>query len=256
MFCDHNPNLESRNFIDGLIFTRDDPCVWVVYPPGAAGDLLVSIIDRHYIRTGCEYYGINDRGRVMLYTTDYKMIQNEMEKNQSINFDQQWFYDFSNQLGNRNLTYSMLDQVIVSCHMCRPKDVQHILKNFSQAMIINIYAQDSMGDFIIKNMTKFKNRMENPDEIMTEDLTTPFQPNIIQHERVLNVPFGFLFNQNSYAWYYAEIRKFLKLSGPLICFEYMEFYLSKQNNNLRTQLEKYSQIFDANFATPMRSDRG
>lgn len=242
MFCDHNPNLESKNFIDGLSFTRDDPCLWVVYPPGAAGDLLISIIDRHYLRTGCEYYGINDRGRVMLYTTDYKMVQNEIQKNNAITFDQQWFYDFSDQLGNRNLTYSMLDQVIFGCHMWQAKDVQNILDNFRQAKIINIYAQDSLGNFIIKNMTKFKNFLEDPDEIMVEDQTKPFQPSIIHHERVLNMPYGFLFSQSSYDRYYAEIRKFLRLSGPLICFEYVEFYLSKQNNNLRTQLEKYSQI--------------
>ena len=241
MLCNHSPNLESKNYVDGLTFTRDDPCIWVVYNGGAAGDLLISIIDRHYLRTGCEYYGVNDHGRIMLYTTDYEMIDIALEKNKSIEFDDQWFYDFSDQLGNRNLTYSMLDQVIFGCHMYTPQRIQHILDNFSQAQVINIYTQDSLGDFIRANMSRFKLAYQDPVEIMNEYQETNYQVNIIQHKRVLNIPFGFLFNKFSYNRYYAEIRKFLGLQGPLICFEYIEFYLSKQHDFIRTQLEKYSQ---------------
>jgi len=32
-----------ENFINGVDFTAADPCIWVVYPVGAAGDLLASI---------------------------------------------------------------------------------------------------------------------------------------------------------------------------------------------------------------------
>ena len=241
MFCDHNPNLESRNYVDGRIFTRDDPCVWIVYPSGAAGDLLISIVDKHYLRTGCEYYGINDRGRVMLYTTDYEMIDIALANNQPIEFNDQWFYDLSDQLGSRNLTYSMLDQVIFGCHLNRSSDIKHILDNFNQARIINIYAQDSLGDFIIRNMSRFKLKSRTPEDILAEYQETDYQPDIVQHERVLNVPFGFLFSRESYDRYYADIREFLGLAGPLICFEYVEFYLSKQNDVIRTQLQKYSQ---------------
>lgn len=239
MFCDHNPLLESRNYVDGLIFTRSDPCVWTVYPPGAAGDLLISIIDRHYLRTGCEYYGINDRGCTMIYTTDYEMIDLEFKEKQTVDFDDQWFYNFSDQLGQRNLTYSMLDQVIFGCHLWRSHDIQKILDNFSQARVINIYAQDRQGQRIIQNIAKFKLQSQAPSDIGEVD-EQPFQPNTIEHERVLNVPFGLLFSRNSYDKCYADIRKFLNLAGPLICFEYVEFWLSKQHDVIRTQLENYS----------------
>lgn len=240
MFCDHNPDLESRNYVDGLIFTQKDPCIWVVYPPGAAGDLLISIIDRHYLSTGCEYYGINDRGRVMLYTSDYEMIDIALEKNQSIEFNDQWFYDFSDQLAARNITYSMLDQVIFGCHMHSSHHTQQILDSFSQAMVINIYSQDSLGDFIMKNMSEFKLKSRDPAEIIAAYQVPDYRTNIVQHERVLNVPFGFLFNRLSYDRHYEEIRKFLGLAGPLICFEYVEYYLSKQNDVIRTHLKNYS----------------
>lgn len=241
MFCSHNPGLESRNYIDGLIFTRKDPCVWIVYPSGAAGDLLISIVDKHYLRTGCEYYGINDLGRVMLYTSDYEMIDIALKNNQPIEFNDQWFYKFSDQLGDRNLAYSMLDQVLIGCHFYQPHNIQKILDNFDQAKIINIYSRDSLGHFIMKNMAKFKLMSRDPAEIIAAYQETDHRPNIIQHERVLNVPFGFLFNRSSYDRYYAEIRKFLRLPGPLICFEYVEFYLSKQNELIQTQLRNYSQ---------------
>lgn len=241
MFCRHNPDLESRNHIDGKIFTRHDPCIWIVYPSGAAGDLLISIVDKHYLRTGCEYYGIDDRGRVMLYTSEYEMIDIALKNNQPIEFNDQWFYEFSDQLGNRNLTYSMLDQVLIGCHLYQPHNIQKILDNFDQAKIINIYSRDSLGNFIMKNMAKFKLMSSDPAEIMAAYQETDHRPNIIQHKRVLNVPFGFLFNRSSYDRYYAEIRKFLGLPGPLIRFEYVEFYLSKQNELIQAQLKNYSQ---------------
>lgn len=241
MFCDHNPRLESRNYIEGLIFTRFDSCLWTVYPPGAAGDLLISILDKHYLRTGCEYYGIDDRGRTMIYTTDYEMIDRALKEKQTVDFDDQWFYNFADQLGQRNLTYSMLDQVIFGCHMWRSHDIQKILDHFSRAQIINIYAPDKHGQCIIKNIAKFKLQSQAPSDIAKVDEEPPFHPNIVDHERVLNVPFGLLFNRGSYDKCYADIRKFLNLSGPLISFEYVEFWLSKQHDIIRNQLKNYSQ---------------
>jgi len=240
MFCDHNPGLESRNYIDGLAFGRHDPCLWVIYPPGAAGDLLISIIDRHYLRTGCEYYGINDRGRVMLYTSDYEMIDIALSKNGRIEFTDQWFYDFSDQLSRRNLTYSMLDQVIFGCHLHHPADVKHILANFDNAKIINIYARDNFGKHLIDTMRDSKLHLRDPDKILLYDQNSDYHLDLVHDQRVLNLPFGFLFDRACYDRYYAAIRKFLGLSGPLICFDYVDFYLSKQNETIKIHLQNYS----------------
>lgn len=242
MFCDHNPALESRNFIDGLMFTRDDPCLWIVYRPGSAGDLLISVLDKHYLRTGCEYYGINDRGRVMLYTSDYDMIDLRLEKEKQITFDEQWFYDFSAQLGERNLTYSMLDQVIFGCHMYHPMQISQILENFPQAKVINIYPKDTLAAYILRSMASFK-LLNHP--ISSDTLSSvPYQPienNLIDHERVCNVPFGFLFSKNTYDRYYQHLRQFLNLPGALISHDFIEFYLCKQPKAIADALRTYSQ---------------
>jgi len=54
-----------ENFINGVDFTAADPCIWVVYPVGAAGDLLASIVNFHYGVTGCYYFGLTNRGQVI-----------------------------------------------------------------------------------------------------------------------------------------------------------------------------------------------
>ena len=73
MNFDYTEKLESQNFIDGVDFTRHDPCIWNVYPQGASGDLLASIINCHYGRTGSDYFGINNHGQVIFRPSDYKI---------------------------------------------------------------------------------------------------------------------------------------------------------------------------------------
>jgi hypothetical protein len=239
MLCSHNPNLESRNFVDGVDFTKDDPCIFVVYPGGAAGDLLISIIDKHYLRTGCEYYGINDNGRVMLYTTDYELIDIELETTGAVSFNQQWFYNLGSKLGERNLNYSLLDQVIFGCHLHSSENIQRILDTFSKAKIINIYAKDAIANDIITKMRISKTK--NTKELVNKNDFN--NPDLVLHGRVLNIPFGCLFNENLYSEYYTKILNFLELPGKLISFDYVKYYLSKQNPETKNMLLTYSDSF-------------
>lgn len=225
MLCNKNESLESRNFIDGVDFTRNDPCIFVVYPPGAAGDLLISIIDKHYLRTGCEYYGISDSGRVHIYTADYEF----MDLNKNYMFDNQWFYNLAESLGNRNLNYSLLDQIIFGCHM--HQELQHILETFPQAKIIRIAPADENGCKLISSMASLK----LGKNIVPTPMLKPFQ-----HNQILTVPFGVLFNEKNYYKWYDEIIKFLNLNGRLICFDYVKYYLSRQSPKIQSLLVEYS----------------
>jgi hypothetical protein len=235
MLCNKNELLESRNFVDGKDFTRDDPCIFVVYPPGAAGDLLISIIDKHYLRTGCEYYGIDNNGRVHIFTTDYE----SMDLHRHYEFNNQWFYDLATNLGNRNLNYSLLDQVIFGCHMYQESQVQYILDTFPHAKIISIMPTDQTGFKLIKWLSayKLKNTAQPVPDIST---VKKFAPSEITHQRVFNLPFGSLFNEESYYKQYDSIIKFLNLNGRLICFDYIKYYLSMQNQLIQSALVNYS----------------
>lgn len=237
MLCDKKESLESKNFVDGVDFTQNDPCIFVVYPGGAAGDLLISIIDKHYIRTGCEYYGIGDNGRVHMFTTDYESL----DLNEKYIFDQQWFYDLASSLGSRNLNYSLLDQVIFGCHMHRPQQIQYILDTFPQCKIIRIAPIDEEGNNLISALAKIK---INPDKKLMpkksnfEIVNYDFE--IVNHDRVLTVPFGALFTEELYYKWYDQVIKFLNLNGRLICFDYVKYYLSKQHHSIRSLLVNYS----------------
>ncbi len=230
MLVAKNEQLESRNFVDELDFTKDDPCIFVVYLAGAAGDLLISIIDKHYLRTGCEYYGIADNGRVHLYTTDYEKIDIDA----SYEFNQQFFFELAKNLGNRNLNYSLLDQVIFGCHMYKDAQVEYILNTFPKAKVIRILPQDQAGHDIIKTMAHKK---LNPDGILGE--STMYQTKI-NNERVLEIPFGSIFNQTNYIKQYDRIIDFLNLNGRLICYDYVQYYLTRQGPKIKKTLLDYS----------------
>jgi hypothetical protein len=179
MLCNRNQSLESRNFVDGVDFTQNDPCIFVVYPAGAAGDLLISIIDKHYIRTGCEYYGIDDNGRVHIYTTDYDL----MDLHKKYSFNQQWFYDLANSLGGRNLNYSLLDQVIFGCHMYRNSQIQYILDTFPHCKIIRIMPIDDDGNNLISSLANIK--LGNHEKYLPNKIKLE----VVRHDRVITVPF-------------------------------------------------------------------
>jgi hypothetical protein len=234
MLCNKNEFLESRNFIDGIDFTRNDPCIFVVYPAGAAGDLLISIIDKHYLRTGCEYYGIADNGRVHMFTADYE----SMDLYQNYTFDDQWFYDLADNLGNRNLNYSLLDQVIFGCHMYQELQIKYILDTFPCAKIIRIAPTDQTGTNLLDRLCQYK--LKNTILHANSAINKFDKDTVVTHDRVFNLPFGSLFNEESYYKQYDLIIKFLNLNGRLICFDYVQYYLSKQSELIRSALVDYS----------------
>jgi len=229
MLVAKNIQLESRNFVDGVDFTKDDPRIFVVYPSGASGDLLISIIDKHYIRTGCEYYGISDTGRVHMFTTDYE----DLDLDCKYKFNQQFFYTLAENLGNRNLNYSLLDQVIFGCHMWEDHQVQYILDTFPKAKIIRILPKDQTASDIILSLKSKK--------LEVKGRVKPVIDTKIDSLRVLEIPFGVLFNRKNYLEYYDKIIKFLNLNGRLICFDYVQYYLTRQDPEIAKTLEEYSQ---------------
>ena len=233
MLVNKNESLESRNFIDGVDFSRNDPCIFVTYPGGASGDLLISIIDKHYLRTGCEYYGIADNGRVHMYTTDYE----ELDIHRMYKFEDQFFYNVASKLSERNLNYSLLDQVIFGCHMFKNEQIHYILDTFPNAKVINIRPVDYYGGQLISALVQYK---LNENTVPIDSVVHDYEVVPLIHDRVFTLPFGALFNQKLYDHYYQKIIDFLNLNGRLICFDYVKYYLSKQQPNTKELLSNYS----------------
>lgn len=236
MNFNYNPKLESKNFVDGVDFTRHNRCIWNVYPAGSAGDLLASIINCHYGRTGSNYFGINENGQVIFRPSDYK-ITNIRQQSSEILFDQQHFFDIAKSLGSQNINYSMCDQFIFSCHLHTNQQIKLLLKTFPNCKVIRTYTTNSHGEHIIKFMSDLKNcnTLTEPNLGINQQIKTQF----ISHPNVLNIPFGVLFKNKSYHEWYDKIIQFLDLNGRLICFDYIEYYISKQHPKIKDILVKY-----------------
>jgi hypothetical protein len=168
-----------------------------------------------------------------MFSADYEM----MDKYQKYEFIDQWFYDLADTLGKRNLNYSLMDQIIFGCHMYKPQQTQYILDTFPNAKIINIAPTDIYAQQLIQFLGKFKlmDTILNINNIKIDPI-----PAVVEHERVLNIPFGALFSEQSYSKYYDQIIDFLGLNGRLICFDYIQYYLSKQHPSIQEKLINYS----------------
>lgn len=238
MNFDYNKKLESENFVDGIIFTRNDPCIWNVYPPGAAGDLLSSIINVHYGRTASQYLGINDRGQVIFRPSDMKITNIKSQSNQTL-FDDQYFFDLASAMAERHMNYSLCDQFIFSCHLHQDQDIRMILETFAKAKIIRTYFTDSHGKELANYMAKWKNDQNWIEPCLGINQKSDIKT--IQHPNVLNVPFGAIFVQQSYYEWYDQIIEFLGLNGRLICYDYIKYYISKQHPKIKNMLLEYGQ---------------
>ncbi len=237
MLNNYNVKLEPGSFVDDVNFTKKDECIWNVYPPGAAGDLLASIINRHYINTGSDYFGINDHGQVIFRPSDYKITNIRMLNKEPL-FNDQHMFDIAKSLGERNLNYSLIDQFIFSNHLYRNHQIQSIIDNFPKAKIINTYIVDNHGKEIVDFLNSIKNKGVMPNFQFTKNYK--FNVELINNNRVINVPFGALFNKESYYKWYDNIIDFLNLNGRLICFDYIKYYLTKQVDPIQHKIVDYS----------------
>jgi len=233
MLISYNKNLEPANYVDGVDFEKTSPCIWVVYPAGASGDLISSIVNSHYIETGSRYYGISELGQVIFRPSDNKITNRYMSQHQELPvFDDQWFYQLADQLSEKNLNFSLLDQFIFSCHAYKAKHIDHIRTSFPNSKIINIFCDDVQGNTMIDVLGNLKNNTSASHRRCERH----------EHDNVLNIPFGAMFNPTLYYTYYDRIINFLGLPGRLVCFDYIEFYLSKQHGDIKHQLVDYSQF--------------
>jgi hypothetical protein len=157
-----------EHFIDGVDFSKDDPCVWIVYPPGAAGDLLAAIVNFHYGQTGCYYFGISEHGQVIFRPTDSKLTNIKYKQTQQLELNQQLIHDINTEIGRKNLNYSLMDQVIFSNHYCRNDEISKILLFFPNAKIIRITPGNLLEKQATQWLATYKNNNQYSDFVYDE----------------------------------------------------------------------------------------
>jgi hypothetical protein len=221
-------NSRFENFIDGIDFSKDDACVWIVYPMGAAGDLLAAIVNFHYGRTACHYFGINDYGQVIFRPTDSKLTNIKYTQHQHIELNQQIIHDINNEIGKKHLNYSLMDQVIFSNHTWHNKQVTEILDFFPKAKIIRVTPGNLLEQQVIYWLARYKNKNRYGDFVY--DQTAMFEPAPqFAHSRLIDISFGDLINVEKFETVYSNIIKHLDLKYKLIRFDLIEHWINSQH---------------------------
>ena len=235
---------EIEQFRDYVDFTYNDPCIWVVYPPGGAGDMLSALINYHYVNTGSKYFGINANGQVIFRPTDNK-ITNSRKMQSLIEFDNAFLCQIVDALSEKHLNYSNLDQIIFSNHYYRNSDILNIIKIFTKSKIIRILPRTNHEKKVIDWLSNFKNlnilntaieHDENTIELSTDDY--------VKDPKILDIFFGQLLNPVQFEIVYNQIINHLELSGPLIRFNFIEFYISKQSPVILPSFDHIRKYYD------------
>ena len=230
-------NLKFERLVDGIEFTAEDPCIWVVYPPGAAGDLLASLINFHFINTGSKYFGIADRGQVIFRPSDGKIINQKYLKGNDVLLDNQFLHDVNTELGNKNLNYGMLDQIIFSSHSYKNSHVKQIKNFFPKSKIIRLMPGDMQEQNLAYWMGVYKNQNILIDYTTTKKFLFDRVPKHI-HDYVLDINLTDIINKTKFEITYDKIIEFLNLPCKLIRFDFIEYWISNQHPTIRPILQK------------------
>jgi len=222
-------------------FRYNDPCIWIVYPYGCAGDLLASIISYHYrsIGYGPHYQGINNKGQVSFVGSDQYFIgeKDNGDEKVSIKFDS----EFLNQLNTR-FNYTECDQLIFSTHMFLDEDVNSILSNFKNAKVIHIEPKNQYEEEIRCWLGNFKNESITLTLPNIKNINEPVYQVVdgkpgVSNARVLQVTFGDLFNETTFEKLYDSIVTFLDLPGKLIRYDFVKYWKEQQAPEIRPFLK-------------------
>jgi len=227
------------NMVDGVDFNKNDPCIWVLYLPGAVGDLIASIINVHYINVGCKYYGIDDNGQVIFLPADNKIPTRDTRVNNK-DYNDEFFYSVADELSSKNLNYSLLDNILFTDHIFKDNDVSKIINTFTDAKIIRIHHKTNDEYKLIKRMSLIKNSPnishEEIEKRISNDIIQP--TNKIHHERLLNIDFSDIFDKEKFENMYSNIINFLNLNHKLVRYDFIEFYISKQHQIIQKEIHK------------------
>lgn len=223
----YNSSLE--NFVDLVDFTANTPCTFIVYPAGAAGDLLSSILIKHYCNPAAEFFGITDTGQAIVRDSDYKYF------NKNLKCDDVMLDHVNTHLSDKNCNLSNIDQIIFSNHGYTKESIFDILSFFKQARIIRIIAKNYTEHNIINWLHEYKNFGIIKEFV---NVNTNYEVEFVNDERVLNIFFGDIINETRYEQTYDKIIKHLNLPYKLVRYDFIKFWLSKQHPNIKHLLEK------------------
>lgn len=226
----YNPDLE--NFVDGVGFDASQPCVWVVYPPGCAGDLLASIVNFHYVETGAKFRGITDRGQVIFRPSDQK-YSNQLSNRKQLNFNSAFFFKIADILSSVNLNWSRMDQFIFSNHCFSEPSIQYVLNTFENCKIIRLLPKTQHEQKIVYWLAQYKNRDIELDLPMLDSVDSPLTWPEVTDPRVLTVYFSDFVSPNKFESMYQAIISHLSIGSALVRYDFVQDWINQQHPKIQ-----------------------
>jgi len=217
-------------------FTQQDPCIWIVYPPGAAGDLIASVVNFHYARTAARFCGINESGQVVFRPSDDKIGNFYFIKNNQIQLNQHFIYSVNEKIGNKHLNYSLLDTVIFANHAWKDESVCSILDFFPAAKVIRILPKNNLEKQIIHWLAQYKNQNLILDLPNLESLE-PITLSNFTDTRLLDIYFGDIFKLETFEELYNHIIRHLDLPYKLVRYDFINYWFTQQPSQIKTTLQ-------------------
>lgn len=216
------------------MITFNKKVIWVVYPPGAAGDFLSFLIARHYNQTGTRYSFDTATGKCNFISTDNKVI-NLFKTDDWIDFDDTFFELISNEISKNNLEINNLDALIFSNHQYENFHVWNILNSVENVKIIRIYPQTINEYEFCFESRRIKNSMTKYNNDFIEYLNVEFSDSDysrIEHESVLEIGISNFLIKRNFDVFYKKLVQFLNLDFKLVSADIVDYYYSIQSSRL------------------------
>ena len=231
-------NSQGSKIVDGIQkFNENSDCVWVVYPPGAAGDLVASIINFHYAHTGSKFLGITETGKVTFLPSDGEKSN---PHKQNITFDSKFFEEINEHMKVNHVFIFNLDKFIIANHFVREHEVQKVLDKFPNSKIIRITPKTEFEMSVIEWFKIAKNQNEFTEVPVIGESKSLKWDNLVD-DRLLEIPFSDLINSHRFERVYDSIVSHLDLNIKLIRFDFVEYWLSRQHSAIQPALRFLSQ---------------
>ena len=209
-------------------FTRKDECIWIVYPAGAGGDLLSSILNKHFSNTCTQDFGITRKGQVIISQTDGKIVNKKYNTEKALICNESLIDNINDNISRLNTDYTKIDMVLFTNHAWQDFKVEKILDYFPKSKILRLVAKSERENRLINMLRNYKHN--------TDFISNTLNFNFLEHDRVLNIPFSQLLDTKTFDVWYDKIIKHLNLPYKLVRFDYVNFWIEQQNNEIKKEL--------------------
>lgn len=230
--------------------------LWVVYPPGSAGDWLSYLISRHYHDSGIDLLPSDPIGKINFVGSDRKALnqfKSEIESLPDKNHEK-----FNNQIDkiisngyyslHRNIPIEDVSQMIFSNHFFEDSYINNMLNITSWKFIRILPYTPLEKEFVIKSIAHKLLKLNQSKSPWPEGNVDIFwqhikkQGNINKNKRLLELSVSDIILESRWEETYSKIKIFLDIEIDLISKNSLQYYYNLQPLQIQECLDKLKNV--------------